>query len=557
MEKPMPEPVIVTRRTDTPHAMPKRPPRRLLPLALLATVAGCGGSGDAGTPPAAMPTTPTVAVSPAATAISTRQSVSVAIAVTGSGGVAADGTIVLTSGAFSSGTVALAQGRATIAVPAGVLATGSDTLTASYTPGTTVTATYAAASGNAMVAVTDGGGATVATQSVDLPVNGHPFQALPIGTDLFVSTSANANAGSQTGISVYSTAAPGLPAARCVQVSSHTNHVGSTAANGLAATPDGNSILVADDDAGIAAFSRAAMVAGCMATEALIPQGSIASAQGSFAVTVTPDGKYAFVANEYGVVANDSTGTAIGGNVGVVALTRDASGVVNGGTLVGQFSTGGQAIANVTLSPDGSRLYVTSEIADPGANAVGTGNMVLAHSGCSQGTDANGVAQTSGYGLLTIVDVAKAEASANASAIIATVASGCSPVRVVETADQQVIWVAARGDNRVLAFSTHMLETNPAAALLGYGDTGGIAPVGLQLFHGDTLLAVANSNRFSSPSMRGNMTILNATAVKPTIAANVAATYFPRSVAVAADGSTLYLTDFRDAKVQIVTTTVN
>ena len=190
---------------------------------------------------------------------------------------------------------------------------------------------------------------------------------------------------------------------------------------------------------------------------------------------------------------------AIQGNVGVVALTRDASGAVIGGTLVGQFSTGGQAIANVTLSPDGTRLYVTSEIANAGANASGTSNADVGAYRLRAGHRwPNGVATTSGYGLLTIVDVGKAESTANASAIIATVAAGCSPVRVVETADQQVIWVAARGDNRVLAFSTHMLETNPSAALLGYGDTGGIAPVGLQLFHGDTLLAVANSNRFSS-----------------------------------------------------------
>ena len=105
------------------------------------------------------------------------------------------------------------------------------------------------------------GGANVTTQSTSLAVNGHPFQALAIGNDLFVSISANAAAGSQTGIGVYSTASPGLPSLRCTQLSSHPNHAGVTSALGLAATPDGNSILVADDDAGIAAFSRAAL--GC------------------------------------------------------------------------------------------------------------------------------------------------------------------------------------------------------------------------------------------------------------------------------------------------------
>ena len=63
-----------------------------------------------------------------------------------------------------------------------------------------------------------------------------------------------------------------------------------------------------------------------------------------------------------------------------------------------------------------------------------------------------------------------------------------------------MLWVAARGDNRVLAFATRTLESNPDVALLGYADTGGTAPVGLALLAGGRLLAVANSNRFASPA---------------------------------------------------------
>src|SRR2546430_15854095 len=43
-------------------------------------------------------------------------------------------------------------------------------------------------------------------------------------------------------------------------------------------------------------------------------------------------------------------------------------------------------------------------------------------------------------GLLTVVDVSKAEAAPNAGAILATVDAGCSRVRLSETADATTLW---------------------------------------------------------------------------------------------------------------------
>ena len=90
------------------------------------------------------------------------------------------------------------------------------------------------------------------------------------------------------------------------------------------------------------------------------------------------------MANEYGVVAQDSAGANIPGNVAVVALSYDASGELTSGKVLGQFSTGGGDIASVTLSPDGTRLYVTSEVAQPGPTVSATANTTLAHGGCTQ-----------------------------------------------------------------------------------------------------------------------------------------------------------------------------
>jgi DNA-binding beta-propeller fold protein YncE len=277
-----------------------------------------------------------------------------------------------------------------------------------------------------------------------------------------------------------------------------------------------------------------------------VSQGSIASAQGTLAVAVTPDGKYAFVSNERGAVGGTQ------GNIGVVLVQYDANGDVGTGTsLVGQIATGGQTIAGMTLSPDGKRLYVTSEIA-VSTTASGTNNPILSKTGCVE--TFGGAPQRNG--LLTVIDVAAAESSPGPSAIISTVDAGCFPVRMAETADESILWVAVRGDNRVLGFSTGMLESNPGNALLGYADTGGTAPVGIQLFHCDTLLAVANSNRFGT-GPTANATILNvAVPAMASVLQTVPTGLFPREWGIGPDGATLYLTNYDSDTLEVISTNV-
>ena len=521
-------------------------------LLLVLCTAGCGGHDD-GTPVVVITlSAPIVTVTATPPTATTTQALSVVVTV-GSGPVAAAGTVVLTSGAYRSAPTTLSGGSATIAVPSGVLPAGSDLLTATYVPSTSAAATDLASTGTTTVTVAAATLPSVVALSTNVPTYGHPFQALPVGNSLFVSVSSNGTIGSATGIRVYDATSPAQPAFRCFQPLAYADTSGTAVALGLAASAVGDALAVAVDNAGLALLNVSTTAANCSGTGTLVSQGALTSGQGSFGVAITPDGNYAFVANEYGAVGHDTSGAVIAGNVGVVVLAHDATGRVSGGTLVGQFSTGGQAIANVTLSPDGSRLYVTSEIARTGVTVSGTGNPLLAHGGCLQSADDTSVGSTaSTYGLLTVVDVVKAEAAPGPAAIVATVAAGCSPVRVVEAADQNVIWVAARGDNRVLAFSTHQLEVAPDNALIGYGDTGGVAPAGLLLFHGQQLLAVANSNRFASPASAGNMTILSAVPVGPTVLRTVPAFLFPRSLGVAADDATVYLTDYDSATVQVI-----
>jgi DNA-binding beta-propeller fold protein YncE len=130
-------------------------------------------------------------------------------------------------------------------------------------------------------------------------------------------------------------------------------------------------------------------------------------------------------------------------------------------------------------------------------------------------------------------------------------------VRAVETADNSTLWVSARGDNRVLAFSTGMLELNPGNALLGYAATGGTAPVGLRLFDGGKLLAVANSNRFGT-GPNANATILSvAVPASASVVQTVATGLFPREITAASDDLTLYLTNYSSQSFQVISTTVH
>jgi len=94
------------------------------------TIAGCGGGGSSSGGGGGK-TTPSVTVSPAKGVIATTDTLSVAVSVSG-GTSAATGTVTLSSGTYKSSATTLASGAATIVVPAGKLAIGTQTLSASY-----------------------------------------------------------------------------------------------------------------------------------------------------------------------------------------------------------------------------------------------------------------------------------------------------------------------------------------------------------------------------------------------------------------------------------------
>jgi DNA-binding beta-propeller fold protein YncE len=467
------------------------------------------------------------------------QSLSVAISLSGSGATPT-GTVAVTSGNYASFVTTLSSGKATIQVPAALLAAGSDALSVYYTPDLASSDTYSSASGTATVTVTNGPAApSVTTSYVTYPTAGAPFQAI---TD----SAGTVFVGIPSGVQVFMPGVGGLTPTCTNTLSSTLLSEGASGSN-LSLLPNGTDLAEGIGSAGAIFFNLSALNS-CSATGYVVSQGSVASDQGTMEVDVTPDGKYAFVSNEYGV----ASGATTEGNIGVVQLVYDANGnVTTGTTLLGQISTGGTAIAGMTLSPDGTRLYVTSEIATSASDASGGSNPILSESNCVQAAGSSPQLN----GTLTVINVAKAESSPGSSAILATVDAGCSPVRMAESADESTLWVAARGDNRVLAFSTGMLEFNPGNALLGYANTGGTAPVGIRLFDNDRLLAVANSNRFNTGT--ANSTVLFAgVPASASLLQTTQTGLFPREIWVGPDDATLYLTNYDSDTLEVISTTV-
>jgi len=99
---------------------------------------------------------PTVTLTPASTSITSTQSLSVTIVAAGSSG-NPTGSVTVSNGTYTSSAATLSSGTATIVIPAGSLASGTTSLTATYTPDSGGSISYSSATSTAVsVTVTKG-----------------------------------------------------------------------------------------------------------------------------------------------------------------------------------------------------------------------------------------------------------------------------------------------------------------------------------------------------------------------------------------------------------------
>jgi DNA-binding beta-propeller fold protein YncE len=335
-------------------------------------------------------------------------------------------------------------------------------------------------------------------------VPGSPFASVSThdGSVLFVSVS-----GTPSGVVVFRVTAKGLD--RIGFVALRTGN-----AFGMALLADDSTLLVADND-GVALIDAAAARTGAHTDPVYVDDDKGA---GSIEVIATPDGRTAFVSDENLA------------QVTVLRVQRQPSGAP-GAVGIGRIAVD-RGPVGFAFSPDSATLYLASEIGiRAGASFDASGQLTRA---CPAGT---------AIGTLTAIDVARAT-------VVAHLAAGCSPVRVVVTANGATVWVSVRGEDRVVAFDAAKIRTDPTHAFAAQAAVGS-APVGMALLAHDSMLAVANSNRFDTGSTASTVTVLQLGATASP-RSSFATGSFPREFSVSPNGSTLFLTNYNSRTVEMI-----
>jgi DNA-binding beta-propeller fold protein YncE len=280
-------------------------------------------------------------------------------------------------------------------------------------------------------------------------------------------------------------------------------------------THDGRYLLAADDNNGALVISVSRAEAG-QADVQVGTLGSGTGGAGAIEVAVSPDGRFAFVSLE------DEA------SIAVYNLQRALEKGFTSADLVGLIPAGIGPVG-LAVSPDGRWLYATSEAAREAP------------------------ASAAAEGTLTVIDLTRAETDPAAS-VVATVDAGCSPVRVITSADGAVVWVTARESDRLLGFSAARLRSDPARSLIADVEVGE-APVGLALVDAGSRIVVADSNRFSASGATSSLAVVGvaaAVAGRPALLGYLPAGGFPREMALEPNGRTLLVTNFSSGQLEAV-----
>jgi len=255
---------------------------------------------------------------------------------------------------------------------------------------------------------------------------------------------------------------------------------------------------------------------------------SVGEPSGFFSVGITADDRLLFATNH-----NDTLITI----VDLAATRRSAFNTV---VVIGRIPVG-YGPAGLAFSSDQRYLYTTSQIALPG---WGWPNACKA-----PGVPAS-AAPNHRRGAIHVIDVARAVADPPHS-VVATVAAGCDPVRVVTSAMDNRAYVTARSDNVLLAFDTGKLISDSAHALIGTVTTH-TGPVGIALLDGGRRVVVTNSPRFAGSSTDTAMvTIVDADAIgtgRNATVISVSPIAGPLELTPTRDGRTLLLTGFESQR---------
>jgi serine/threonine protein kinase/DNA-binding beta-propeller fold protein YncE len=324
---------------------------------------------------------------------------------------------------------------------------------------------------------------------------GNPFDVATVPGYAFVS-------GGGTGLAVMNTSKP-VPS---LMWSSKLSH-----AQGEALTPDQH-YLVVTGGSGASVFQVSSLEQQAGAN----PMGSLSSPGQKHAedVAITPDGRYAFVTFQ---------NTA---HVGVFNLHRALTSGFGSAAFLGLVPVGPQPIG-IAMAPDGQHAYVASGLDNP---------------------------STAGAGVVSVIDVAKAEQHPGSSAVAKTIPAGCKPNRMVLSNGGQNLWLTAVGSNALLGFSTAKLLSDPRHALVSVVPVGQ-SPLGMAVISHGTRIVVADSNKNGGSGPGANLAVVStskALARRPALVGYLQSGLQPRQFAVTSDGGTLLVANTGSAQLQAV-----
>lgn len=335
----------------------------------------------------------------------------------------------------------------------------------------------------------------------------HPFASISTknGQWLFVSLV-------DTGIAVLHKDGQQFHLTRVVSLTSN--------AYGLALTTDETTLLVADGNGVI--FVNVSQLENGGKNVVL---GSVQenTNQSTIEVAVSRDGRYAFATEEYNA------------SISVIDLQPIRADHFAYGTIASHIPVD-FAPVGMAISPNNRYLYVTSEVSKAVAKQP-VFNPILQQA----------------VGTLSVVDIAKAESDPS-HAVITRVPAGCNPGRVVLSSEGNIAWVTARASNMLLAFSTSRLLTDPRYALLASLPVG-TDPVGVALLNNDSVITVANSNRFAQDQTPQTVMLLDtqkALAGKAALLKTFRVGIFPRELSTTPDGQTLFVTNYNSNTLAII-----
>ena len=358
---------------------------------------------------------------------------------------------------------------------------------------------------------------------VDLDVAGRPFEPA-ISADgcwIFVTLTATGNAsGGQ--VAVVRRNAGALSVVRTITLKGNPT--------GAVLTHDGKFLIVASGE--YLAFLDAAKLTSGQGDPVLGYIGD-GSPVGYIYVNVSPDDRYLFAAAERAAA------------ILVVDLEQARAAGFNARGGVAKLDVGNAPIS-VTLSPDGRFLYTTSEVGLPAWGWPRT---------CRpENPNAGRNVPNHSQGAIIVFEVPQILKDPS-HAVVARVAAGCSPVRLVLSPRGDVAYVSARSDNALEAFDAQRLLTDSAHALVGRVEVG-VAPVGVAVIDSGKRVVVTSSNRFSGGANdRQPLTVVDATKLRtgaPSVTGTIPAGAFPRELRLTADGHTLFVTNFASRSLEMI-----